>query len=201
MILQGCGSQKNNNVDRPVISKDTFVQQSKNNAVVINETNNNENLNTTNAPSTINIFPVNDFTLGYATSQRWHGGIKGSGGGINYDVSIVSLFSSAQLIIDELWIGEKFHEISASRRFPKTSADGFVAGDTIYIHASDYIKDPDVPKQVEEVDGQKETQDTLQNTPPPKKYTGEALIGYKINGNRKYKEIEKFSVKPALCYP
>lgn len=203
MLLQGCGSQNNNNTQGNTQAnlRDPIVQQSQKDTVVLKETTDN-NIpvanSTSNSPAT---FSDNDITVIYATSQKWHGGIKGSGGGTNYEICVVPSFSSAQLTIDQLWIDEKFHEISAGRRFPETSADGFVAGDTVYISTSVYTKGPGSTKLAEEADVQKETQDIMQNTPTPIKFTGEALIGYKINGKRKYKEIAKITVKKPLYYP
>lgn len=198
-IVLGCGSQKNNKTGRQDKINDTVIaHQSDNNNGVLKDTTENKNSNTINNSTS---FAGNDFTVIYATSQQWHGGVKGSGGGVNYEVSIIAKLSSSQLIIDELWVGEIFHETTASRKIPKTSANGFSAGDTIFLHAGDYHKDSYGPKKNEEIDEYKEIQDTTQNKPPPYKYTGEALIGYKINGERKYKGIAKITVKSPLFFP
>lgn len=198
-IIMGCGFQKNNNTGNHDKTKDTVItHQPGNDTSVVKETTENKNTNYINNSAT---YTVNDFTVISATSQQWHGGVKGSGGGVNYEVNIITKLSSLQLTIDELWIGENFHETTASRQFPKTPADGFSAGDTIFLHAGDYHKDSDGPEKIEGINEQKEVQDTMQNTPPPYKYTGEALIGFKMNGERKYKEIAKITAKSPLFYP
>jgi hypothetical protein len=143
-----------------------------------------------------------DFIVLSFTSQDWHGGIKGSGGGTNYEITAVSKQSSANLIIDQLWIGQKYYEITASKKFPASSADGFSANDTIYIHASDYHRDSDFNKNTETVGGEKQqTTETAVNIDPPYTYTGAALIGYKLNGLRLYKTIDKIIKKAPLYYP
>ncbi|MFH0865808.1 MAG: hypothetical protein V1904_06415 [Bacteroidota bacterium] len=195
----GCGSQKNNKIESSDKTLDTVItHQSNNDTTVLNETTENKTAHSLNNST---LYTGTDFTVIYATSQQWHGGVKGSGGGVNYEVSMVTKLSSLLLTIDELWIGEIFHETKASRKFPETSADGYSAGDTIFLYASDYKKNPEGPEHINEINEQKEVQDTKQNTPPPYKYTGEALIGYKINGERKYKEIAKITVKSLLFYP
>jgi|GEM_PF-909268 len=143
-----------------------------------------------------------DFIVLSFTLQDWHGGIKGSGGGTNYEITAVSKQSSANLIIDQLWIGQKYYEVTASKKFPASSADGFSANDTIYIHASDYHKDPNFNKNNDSVDSEKQqTTETTVNIDPPYTYTGAALIGYKLNGLRLYKTIDKIIKKAPLYYP
>jgi hypothetical protein len=198
IIILSCGSKKNKIVNLDNLSDTVITQQLEKDTGGSKEmTENVTNVSVENAST----YTGADFTVISATSQQWHGGAKGSGGGVNYEVSIISQLSSSQLIIDELWIAEIFHETSASRKFPKTPADGFSAADTIYLHAGDYHKDSNGPKIIDDNNEPKEVQDTKQNTPAPYKYTGEALIGYKINGERKYKEIAKITVKSPLFYP
>jgi hypothetical protein len=41
-----------------------------------------------------------------ATSQKWHGGAAGSGGGINY-VVYVAKPSNLEIVIDQVWVGDR----------------------------------------------------------------------------------------------
>jgi hypothetical protein len=199
VLLWSCGSQKNHNSSDQKTEKDSSqVQHETPDSTAETVTTNN---NTTVAVSNNASLSGNDFNFIYATSQKWQGGIKGSGGGVNYEFCLLSLNSSSLLIIDQIWIGQTYHETSASRKFPKTAADGFNTGDTIYIYTSDYIKSPDKIDLLETPGGQKEVPEVKQNTPPPYAYTGEALIGYTLKGIRKYKEIAKITVKSPLFYP
>jgi hypothetical protein len=135
---------------------------------------------------------IEDFTILIATSQDWHGGIKGSGSGTNYEICIITRQPSGLLAIDQLWVGEKFHTAQAVKKFPATSKDGFTANDTVYIHAADHCKSPD----------NKDTTATEEkNIAPPFLYKGAALIGYKIFGKRMYKTIDAIEKKPTLNYP
>lgn len=202
LILAACGCQNKKKTDSSAVSKDTSHPFVKNDTSSPEKTSTDTGQNNSdNNPVTVTQTITNDFSVIYATSQQWHGGIKGSGGGTNYDICIKSFHSSSQMAADELWVGEKYFEIAASRKFPLTSADGFSAGDTLYINASDYRKDADGPKLIDEGEGQKEVQDEKQKTPPPYRYSGEALIGYKMNGTRKYKEVAIITVKQPLFYP
>lgn len=144
----------------------------------------------------------NDFIVLLFTSQDWHGGIKGSGGGTNYEIIAISKQSSAILIIDQLWIGQKNYEITVSKKFPAVAADGFSTNDTIFIRANDYRKDPDFKNNTEVADSEKRKSAPIEvSIDPPFTYQGAALIGYKLNGLRSYKTLDKIIKKPPLFYP
>lgn len=193
-IIISCGSQKNQNTCSQKAIDSISVQHKTTDSTAA------ENISPVNS-DTPESLSENNFDFISATSQKWQGGVKGSGRGINYVICLRALGSSSQLIIDQLWVGQTFHKISASRKFPKTSADGFSTGDTIYIFTNDYFKGSDKIEQIESGEKQNEVQEAEKDTPPPYIYTGEALIGYKINGNRKYKEIAKITAKSPLFYP
>lgn len=123
-----------------------------------------------------------------ATSQKWTGGIKGSGSGVNYVFVIVVPLSLQELVIDELWIGETFHKPQISKNENLGNLK-FQAGDTLYIYASDYFKSPDNPK-LDTNEQPTEPETFVENMKPPYKYSGAALIGYTVGGERKYKTID-----------
>jgi hypothetical protein len=133
-----------------------------------------------------------DITLLYATLQKWHGGVKGSGGGTNYEI-FIHVPHLTNINFDELWIGQVLHE-TMWRRQP-------AASDTIVVRASDYQKDPS-NRNIPELDSsQTSLNKTPSTSPPPFAYTGAALLGYKYGEQRMYKIITSFKVKPTLNYP
>lgn len=195
LLFSACGFSKNNKTENTV-----QINEVKDVSSAVIDTNTQNKLSEEKEKPVEIIDTENSegkaFTLISATSQKWHGGIKGSGGGTNYEIILLAQLPSSKLIIDELWIDETFHSVSASCKFPKTSADGFVKGDTVYVYASIYVKDPNGPKDLNKTD----VQETAQNAPPPYDYKGSGLVGYKMNGERKYSEISTFAEKPPLKY-
>lgn len=135
-----------------------------------------------------------DFNIIRATSQVWVGGAKGSGWGTRYVITLISNKSSKRLSIDEMWIGEKYHKITTSKRITYSMPnEDFNTGDTIYITASEYI--PENPN----IDV-KEKEKPINQT-PPFTYQGEALIGYELNNKKKYCLVSNFEKLPRLSYP
>ena len=65
-----------------------------------------------------------------------HGGVKGSGRGVNYKIKVLSGKDSGVLHFDSLWVGSYVYAVEASKPHPFTSADGFSKGDTVMIYAS-----------------------------------------------------------------
>ena len=59
----------------------------------------------TNSTATLNNW--DDFKLVLATSQKWAGGARGSGTGTYYCFTFLGGYSSKQLTVDEVWIGQK----------------------------------------------------------------------------------------------
>jgi hypothetical protein len=205
-IFLGCRNKNSKIAD----NKKSVSSDSSNSAVTKANTSTNNKTSTDKKQPTKNSVEqkVNenyaDFSVLSFTSQDWHGGIKGSGGGTNYEITAVTNQSSVNLIFDQLWIGQKFYEITVIKKFPAVTADGFSANDTIYIHASDYRKDPDFNRNIQVTDS--ETKKIIKtaeatNINPPYVYKGVALIGYKLNGQRVYKIIESIIKKPPLFYP
>jgi len=113
-----------------------------------------------------------DLKLIEGTAQEWAGGITGSPGGVYYNLSMVTFRSSAELKVDQLWINQDFYNVNGVKKLPALTKDGFVPNDTIYIRAT----------KVNTVDNQKGV--TL--VPRPEGIKEEWIIGYEINGKRKY---------------
>lgn len=196
MIIAGCGSQKNQNNSNMLTGKDsTSVEHEMKDTIGLPD----KALETLS--NDIKPQAAEGFVIISSYSQKWQGGVKGSGGGIKYNFELLASYPSSQLIIDQVWIGQQYFDASASRKFPKTAADGFNKGDTIYVYINYMTKVPDHANIAETTDGQKEIQESMSSIPPPYAYKGEALIGYKINGSRKYKEITQVTAKSPLYYP
>lgn len=184
------------------IHKDiTTKSSSEYNTSKENTTQNNSSVQQNNTITVKQNSSKSDFIILSATSQKWTGGARGSGGGVRYEICIISNHSSSELIIDKLWIGQASHTVQVSKNYPFLATDGFSANDTVYIKASDYHKDPNLDKN-NQVNGDRQQSSTEKsNTNPPYAYKGEALIGYTVSGKRLYKEISTLVVNPPLNYP
>lgn len=142
------------------------------------------------------IFKCNTPTFEFisAIKQQYAGGTRSSGVGTNYDFVLLAKQKSSVLQIDQLWIGEKYFDITVSKHFQAQPKDGFLKNDTIFFSVKIHfnanengdliplIYDPNAPK-------------------PPIKYKGKALIGYKFKGKRKYKTVQKIEELETLMYP
>lgn len=131
------------------------------------------------------------FKLVSATSQGWTAGIKDGGSGINYKFSLVAGQVSTKLKIDQLWIGNKYYAVEASKKYPAKTKDGFLKNDTLYIKVYEFFPS----KPVSQNDS------TPVSLPLPFKFDGDALFGYTVLKKRKYFIVKKIEVLPHLAYP
>ena len=132
------------------------------------------------------------FEIIEATSQEWAGGRQETGRGIMYEFTIVTKINSDALRFDQLWIGEKYFEISCYQKGKRVKNDTFGPGDTVTISVNYRLKNNDlINENLDKADG----------IAVPKKYTGDALLSYILNGDRKYKVIEKITKLEPLKYP
>jgi hypothetical protein len=174
--------------EKTIQKKDSDSIKTSNNSVSLNNSNDKE----IGKSGSKDYSTLSDFKIISATSQKWTGGIKGAGSGINYRFTLIVSLSSQELTLDKLWIGSVFHKPRVSKKV-FTENLNFQPKDTLFIYASDYFKSPDNPKF--EDDGQKNEQEKpVVNIFPPYKYDGEALIGYTVNGKQKYKTIGKITI-------
>jgi len=198
-ILYGCknpgnvGSSsvhQNNLKDTSSISK----------TIPANDTGANGKIHTTDNSSDLPKNNKENINVIYATSQVWHGGIKGSGGGTNYEICITSDYD-AKLDIDQLWIGQTSCKFTLRKKSPANISVNLAAYDTITIFASEYHKDPGFNFNKEDSTEVKNKPEATITTTPPYAYSGAALLGYKFGGLRMYKTISTFQRKPPLNYP
>lgn len=131
-----------------------------------------------------------------ATSQKWGGGVAGTGG-VYYTISIKTNKPSEKLVIDQLWVKDKFLKFKLRTITGHTGKIEFQKKDTLIISASEKI----IPgfKQVKEKDNSGREKAELPEK--PFEYKGAALIGYKIDEKRKYLAIEKLKRLKPINYP
>jgi hypothetical protein len=130
------------------------------------------------------------FEIIKATSQTYVAGIKNGGKGTSYRITCISSSSSEDLKIDKLWIGQDLLEAKAFKYTGITPEEKFAPGDTIIIEASRFTS------------GHGENlEQSKANIPPPIKYKGEGLIGYRCGKKTKYRSVKKFEELPRINTP
>ena len=143
----------------------------------------------------------NDFEVIKATEQQWAGGISGSGGGTDYQITIVVKISSNELEIDGLWIGERFFPVKAKKKFPARTSDGFSVNDTIYITTQEVNPRIEILTDQNKKEQPRHGGAKQDKVKPPIVFNGAALISYTFKGKRYYKEVSeleklKFNARP-----
>ncbi len=139
-------------------------------------------------------FCFDKFEIIEATSQKWHGGARGSGFGTYYELTIIPKANSEKLIFNQIWIGKKHFKVSTFQKGKKMRNNLFGKGDTITIMLNDKVELKPLP--FVEKDGC-----LIEKHELPYKYEGKALLSYTYKGKQKYKEIESFKKKKVLNYP
>jgi hypothetical protein len=133
------------------------------------------------------------FELIQFTAQDWKGGQKQTGYGTYYEIDIVTKTNSENLTFDQLWIGEKYFEVSCFQKGKKIKNNTFGSGDTITIQVNDRKIDGHIINE-----GQIQNIDDKPNAPD---YEGDALLSYIYKEKRKYFELGKFTSKKPIYYP
>ncbi len=134
------------------------------------------------------------FEIIETTSQKWFGGVKGSGYGTKYEINIIPKTNSEALRFDQIWIGDTYFPVSTFQKGKRIKNNTFSPGDTVTINFNHRF--PHEPQLYLE-----EGKPTEESFIVPQKYKGEALLSYTFKGKRKYIEIEKFTVLKELQYP
>ena len=99
---------------------------------------------------------------------------------------------SDKLVLDQLWLGEDFYEISAVKNLSRRSDLKFEKRDTIYVRVGKKFK-PDSNGNMVKVTGK--------SVKPPMEFTGAALLGYTWKGKRKYLRVAELRVLEKIIYP
>ncbi len=122
-----------------------------------------------------------------ATKKDWAGGRRETGYGTTYKIQLLSKANSGKLVIDQLWAGGEYFEVSAR----KWTDDGW---------KTDYNKNDTITVQAQSIKGRKFSEKKIIKD-MPFSYSGEVLIGYKYKGKRKYHRIEKLKKLDKEYYP
>jgi hypothetical protein len=141
----------------------------------------------------LSFFFTKDFEVIEATYQKWSGGTPDSGTGTNYIVKMLAKSNHDKLQIDQLWVGDDFYKVEAYKQEEKSREKLFVKNDTILIKATKLIQPNSKGVMVEKKN--------YENISKPYDYKGSALIGFKLKGKRKYKEISTLKKLKYLAYP
>lgn len=135
-----------------------------------------------------------EFEIIDATAQKWAGGQKQSGHGINYSITLIANKSSQKLNFDKLWIGSNYFDIKAYKHVGVKNVEIYDKGDTVYINARS------LSRPAENEDITTESQNPKLEM-PPFEFKAAALIGYTCKGKRKYKTVDVIKEAKAVYYP
>lgn len=134
-----------------------------------------------------------DFEIIEATSQKWVGGIPGSGKGTNYVIKVIPYKSSDKLQIDKIWIGNDYYEITPLTNPQNKNSTSFEMKDTLYIRIHKYIRTNMLGEIVKP--------NLKEGTEIPPEFEGDALLAFTYKGERKYKVIKEFKKLKFIPYP
>jgi len=127
-----------------------------------------------------------------STSQEWVGGLRESGYGINFKLTVKVKAGSDQLLFTDLWadtLHMNVRVIADSTDFQKHS---FSKGNTIILRGEVTFK-PDAAGQMRSDAGVK--------SPKPFNFKGKGLLCYSNKGHKEYVEIADFKKLEKLIYP
>ncbi|MBK9478841.1 MAG: hypothetical protein IPP56_13330 [Bacteroidetes bacterium] len=122
-----------------------------------------------------------------ASSQQFSGGAAGSPSGVRYVFNIVAIASSENLVIDQSWIKNEYHDVIVYNK--KNGGAVFSKNDTLVITVSTYTTG------TFQLNNQQVTENAKQLAIPCE-YKGDALLGYTIGGKRKYLIVKKIVALP-----
>ncbi|HRH01284.1 MAG TPA: hypothetical protein PLN13_11060 [Bacteroidia bacterium] len=122
-----------------------------------------------------------------ASSQQFMGGAAGSPSGVRYVFKVVAIAGSENLIIDQSWIKNEYHDVTVYNK--KNGGAAFSKNDTLVITVNTYTTG------TFQLNNQQVTENATQLAIPCE-YKGEALLGYTIGGKRKYLIVKKIVELP-----
>ena len=153
------------------------------------------------------IFAQKEITLVKATKYYWQGGQENSGGGLRYDITIKTPYGYDTLILDSVWVGEYYRQITNLNNGQNLYTKYFKPGILNFRVAGTYANN--------RIDRKIKRNDVTEynTTPPPYKYKGELLLKYRIKHvskslffkkttyTVKYLEIENVIQTRTMLYP
>ncbi|MBL0343183.1 MAG: hypothetical protein IPP71_21360 [Bacteroidetes bacterium] len=121
------------------------------------------------------------FNLLNATSEPWVAGIRGGGSGIEHSFQIF-IISDQKLIFEKVWMKDNVFEVFVSKNQNAITSDPvqYTKNEVITVRVSEFQR----------VNAEKIL--------PPLQYEGEALIGFKVNGQQKYFIVKEIKKLPTL---
>jgi hypothetical protein len=119
-----------------------------------------------------------------ATSQAFAGGAAGSPSGVRYVFNVVAIASSENLVIDQSWIKNEYHDVIVYNK--KNGGASFSKNDTLVITATTILG------SAFQLNNQQVTENVTQLAIPCE-YKGEALLGYTLGGKRKYLIVKRIN--------
>jgi hypothetical protein len=146
---------------------------------------NRQSITTPTASKSDSAPPISDttsyFNLLNATSEPWVAGIRGGGSGIEHSFQIF-VTSDEKLIFEKVWMKENVFDVFVSKNQEAITSDPvqYTKNEVITVRVSEF----------QSVNNEKIL--------PPIQYDGEALIGFKANGQQKYFIVKEIKKLPTL---
>lgn len=134
-----------------------------------------------------------EIELKNASSQNWSGGIAGRSG----CKFLIQLESSLDLKLDSIYIGDTGFSLTNSNRADLGNI-WFKNKHSIHIIVDRIFSQHSIHEPSTSHDKQAENKVHKIKTPM---HSGEALLIYRLNGQRKTFEIARFDKLPTVCYP
>ena len=115
-----------------------------------------------------------------ATAKRFIRHAHSEDHAINYRIEFIVKKSSDDMKIEELWIDRKMYKFKITREASKEHVGQFSEKENLKIDAYEIEGDREVSAQRR-----------------PKRFSGEAMIGYWINNRKRYLSVNKIEFLPA----
>ena len=127
-----------------------------------------------------------DFRIVEATRQEWTGGRQKSVKGLNYRVTIIAGKDSGKLKIHELWVNRKLIPHRVFNITKNEPGNYFLKNDTLVISGTVILNGSISSDSIDKE--------------PPFIFTGELIIGYKLNSRMLYKPVSEIKILNPLYH-
>jgi hypothetical protein len=136
--------------------------------------------------TTFLVLPKRDFRIVEATKQEWTGGRQKSVSGLNYRITIIAERGSARLKLKELWVNRNLVPCKVFNLTKNEPGNSFGRNDTILLTATVIVNES---SDIDRIDEE-----------PPFTFTGELIIGYKLNGRMLYRPVSEIKILNTLYH-
>ena len=127
-----------------------------------------------------------------STSQEWYGGLRESGYGVDYKLTVKTRAGSDQLQIVDLWVGNLHMKVRVTADAANPQNKTFHSGSQVSLQAGvTFRPGPDEKIQLLAADSLKK----------PFNFKGEGLLAYLYKGHKAYLEIAEFTKLEKIIYP